>query len=150
MQPPLDPEIAFLLPIFEAQGRHFVAAFKKDPYSGGDVARTVILFADNATYERIARMGREKILATIDILPEMKADLLKAGTVEMLHEFIDGFIEGPEDPDDDDDQDDDDNGDPEPGYADPANPEAQQPPRSGIPKTLETARPKHKGKKVPA
>ncbi len=149
-QQPTDPDIAFLLPILESQGRRFVTAFKNDPLSGGEVARSVILYADNATYERIARMGRVKILATIDLLPEMKADLLKVGTQEMLNEFIDDFVAGPEDPDEDDDGDDD-NGDddPEPGFADPANPEAQQPPRSGIPKTLETARPKHK-KKVPA
>ncbi len=46
LQPALDPDIAFLLAIFEAQGRQFVAAFVNDPFSGGDVARTVSLFAD--------------------------------------------------------------------------------------------------------
>lgn len=99
----LDPDIGFLLSIFEMQGRQFVSAFINDPLSGGDVARTVSLFAGAATYERIARMGREKILGTIELLPEMKADLLKAGSPEMLNEFIDDFIAGPEGPDEDED-----------------------------------------------
>ena len=105
---PSDPDIAFLLTIFEAQGRLFVSAFINDPVAGGGaVARTVSLFGGVATYERIARMGQDKILATIELLPEMKADLLKAGTLEMLKEFIDDFIAGPEDPDDDEDDEDD-------------------------------------------
>ncbi len=99
-QTPLDPDIAFLLPIFEIQGRLFVAAFTNDPSSGGDVARSVALYAGNAVYERIARMGPEKILATIEMLPQMKADLLKAGSLEMLNDFILDFIDGPEPPDD--------------------------------------------------
>lgn len=158
-QQPVDPDIAFLLPILESQGRRFVTAFKNDPLSGGEVARSVILYADNATYERIARMGRVKILATIELLPEMKADLLKVGTLDMLNEFIDDFVAGPEDPDEEDGDGDEDDDNPEPGFADPANPEAKQPPRPVISKTAETAmrsikhdemsRPKQKGKKVP-
>ncbi len=102
--PPLDPEIAFLLPIFEKFGPRLVAAFKDDPACGADVAAAVSLpmLAGRADYERICRMGREKILATIDLLPQMKADCAVAGTAEMLNDFIDDFIAGPEDPDDED------------------------------------------------
>ena len=114
---PADPDIAFLLPIFENQGQRFVQAFTNDPNTGGHhVAADVLMYAGTAIYERIARMGRDKILATIELIPPMKADLLKVGTVEMLHDFVDDFISGP-DPDDDEEEDD-----------EPAIPEGKQPP----------------------
>ncbi len=107
MPEPADPDIAFLLPIFEQQGGRFVQAFTQDPNAGGHhVAKDVIFYGGAATYERIARMGREKILATIALIPPMKADLLKVGTQEMLNDFIDQFIDGP-DPDEDEDDDED-------------------------------------------
>lgn len=104
-QPPQDPDIAMLLPILEQQGMRLVQAFKADPLSGCDVAAAIAspLLAGRAGYERIARMGREKILATIELIPQMKADLLAIGTQEMINEFIDDIIAGPEDPDDDPD-----------------------------------------------
>jgi len=102
---PADPEIAFLLPIFESQGGRFVQAFAQDPNMGGHhVAKDVIFYGGAATYERIARMGREKILATIALIPPMQTDLLKVGTQEMLNDFVDQFVEGPEPDDDDDDE----------------------------------------------
>ncbi len=104
---PADPDIAFLLPIFEAQGGRFVQAFTQDPNLGGHhVAKDVIFYGGAATYERIARMGREKILQTIALIPPMQADLLKVGTQEMLNDFVDQFIEGPDPDDDEDDTDD--------------------------------------------
>jgi hypothetical protein len=100
-EPITDPEIAFLLPILQAQGRQLVVAFATDPASGGPkVADMLSLLAGSATYERIARMGRDKILATIALIPEMEADLLKVGTKEMLSDFIDDFCDPDDDPDD--------------------------------------------------
>jgi hypothetical protein len=103
--PPQDPDIAMLLPILEQQGMRLVAAFKADPLSGGEVALAIAspLLAGPAGYERIARMGRDKILATIELIPQMKADLLAIGTQEMINEFIDDIIAGPEDDDEQDD-----------------------------------------------
>lgn len=143
-QPPQDPDIAMLLPILEQQGMRLVQAFKADPLSGCEVAAAIAspLLAGKAGYERIARMGRDKILATIELIPQMKADLLAIGTQEMINDFIDDIIAGPEDPDEDDDGDDEDNGDPEPGFADPANPDDRKPNRS--------VGPKIQRKKVPA
>ena len=102
---PSDPDIAFLLPIFEAQGPRFVQAFTNDPNTGGHhVAADVLMYAGTAIYERIARMGRDKILATIELIPPMKADLAKVGTADMLSDFIDQFITGPDPEDDEDDE----------------------------------------------
>jgi hypothetical protein len=99
-QPPSDPEIAFLLPIMMQQGHHFVNAFRNDPTNGGpDLASSVILFAGAAVYERIARMGQAKIIETIKLTGAdgaMYKDLMAVGTEEMLAEFIEGFIDGPE------------------------------------------------------
>lgn len=107
-QAPLDPEIAFLLPIFEKFGQRLVAAFADDPNSGAEVAAAVSskLLAGRADYERICRMGREKILATIELIPQMKEDCLRAGTAAMLNDFIVDFIEGPDDDPDEDEPDD--------------------------------------------
>jgi hypothetical protein len=104
--PPQDPDIAMLLPILEQQGMRLVQAFKADPLSGAEVALAIAspILAGPAGYERIARMGRDKILATIELIPQMKADLLAIGTQEMINEFIDDIIAGPEDPDDEDDE----------------------------------------------
>ncbi len=48
-------------------------------------------------------MGREKILATIHLIDAMEKDLMKVGTKEMLNDFIDDFIAGPDEEEDDDD-----------------------------------------------
>ncbi len=101
---PSDPDIAFLLPIFEQQGARFVQAFQQDPNGGGHhIAKDVLFYAGAAVYERIARMGREKILATIHLIDAMEKDLMKVGTKEMLNDFIDDFIAGPDEEEDDDD-----------------------------------------------
>ena len=101
---PSDPDIAFLLPIFEAQGARFVQAFQQDPNGGGHhIAKDVLFYAGAAVYERIARMGVEKILATIHLIDAMEKDLLKVGTKEMLTDFINDFIEGPDEDEDDGD-----------------------------------------------
>jgi hypothetical protein len=103
-QQPADPDIAMLLPILEQQGVRLVNAFKADPGCGVDVAVAIAspLLAGPAGYERIARMGREKIWATIELIPQMKADLLAIGTQEMINEFIDDIIAGPDDEEEED------------------------------------------------
>lgn len=101
-QPIADPDIAFLVVIFLEHGPKLVKAFADDPNSGGDLASAICspFVAGKSGYERIARMGRDKILAAIGEIPQMKADIERAGSAEMLSDFIDDFI----DPDGDDDQ----------------------------------------------
>lgn len=142
-QPQLDSEVGWLAKMFETRGPDFVLAFRADPLGGGEAAAPLIKFAPTI-HERIARMGLPKILEAIECLPQMKVDLFSAGaTQEMLNDFIEDFIAGPEDPDEDPDEDGDgDNGDPEPGFADPANPDDRKPNRN--------VGPKIQRKKVPA
>jgi len=101
-----DPDIQFLIEIFEQQGKRLVAAFAADPDSGGDVAAAIAMpmFAGKAGYERIARMGPEKILQAMKLVADgaMYKDLLAAGTQEMLNDFIADFINPPVDDDESD------------------------------------------------
>lgn len=96
-----DPEITFLYPIFIERGQNLVQLFSSDPGCGPMIADLVRTSAGSAVYERIARMGVDKILATVDLIPQMAADFAKAGTPEMIREFISDFI----DPDGDDEDD---------------------------------------------
>lgn len=98
-----DPDVEMLLQVFTKEGKRLVKAFADDPASGPEVAAAIALpmFAGKAGYERIARMGPDKILSTIKLLPEMWADCLKAGTEEMLKEFIEDFCDPDGEPEED-------------------------------------------------
>ena len=124
-----DPDVEMLLQVFQQEGKRLVAAFAADPDSGPDVAAAIALpmFAGKAGYKRIAAMGTEKIIATIKLLPEMWADCMKAGTLEMLTDFIDDFCDPDDDPDEGEDPDD------EPDFPDPSRPIENQ----GLPTTGE-------------
>lgn len=118
----VDPDVEYLISVFQKWGGRLVDAFRDDPNSGEDVAAAVSskLMAGKAGYERIARMGRDKILLAIASIPQMQADILQVGTAEMLSDFIDGFIAYGEP----DDEDEDDEEQPEvPAPARPARPE---------------------------
>jgi len=101
-EPNPDPDVEMLLQVFQQEGKRLVAAFAADPDSGPDVAAAIALpmFAGKAGYKRIAAMGTEKIIATIKLLPQMWEDCMKAGTLEMLTDFIDDFC----DPDEEEDE----------------------------------------------
>lgn len=94
-----DPEICFLYPIFLAKGGDLVNFFKSDPTSGPLVADLVRTMGGAATYERIAQMGVDRILATIKLIPQMEADFAAAGSADMLRTFIEDFV-GDEDDED--------------------------------------------------
>ena len=100
-QTPLDPDVGWLAQMFESRGPDFVLAFRTDPLAGAEAAAPLISFMP-AIHQRLVLMGRAKILEAIECLPQMKVDLFSGGAnPEMLNQFIDDFLAGPEDDEDD-------------------------------------------------